>query len=122
MTAVARARAAWGEPLPDWIKILALAADQSSQSAVAKRLGKSGAAVSQILANKYHADTGAIERVVRGVLMGVTVECPVAGEISIAVCSANQQQPFSTANRQSVRLHRACPQCPHFQYGGKDAQ
>ena len=49
---IAQSEEAWGAPLPDWVRALAVACQRASQAAVAKELGRSGAVVSQVLRPK----------------------------------------------------------------------
>jgi len=111
-----KALAAWGDPAPDWIVVLAEACNAETQSAVAKRLGYSSTAVSLVLSNNYgKGDIVRIETVVRGVLMAETVLCPVlSAEIGRDVCSNWQKRPFSTASSNAVRMYQGCRSgCPH---------
>lgn len=114
---LAKATAAWGTPPPDWIIALAEACDAETQTAVGKRLGYSGSAVSLVLGNKYGAvgDVIGFETIVRGALMAETVLCPVSGDhIGRDVCSNWQKRPFSTASSNSVRMYQGCRSgCPH---------
>ncbi len=111
MSALAKARAAWGGA-PDWIEALAAACDVSTGRAVAKRLGVSPAAVCRVLGNGY-GDTERMERRVRGILMAQTVACPVLGDIDAAACREHQERPYTPINPTFVRLFRACRTCPH---------
>lgn len=97
----------------DWLAALRTACAESSQSAVAKRLGISPAAVSQVLAGKYAADTGVIEQKVRGVLMNKVVDCPVLGELNVKICLDWQARPFAATSEHRTRMYRACRRCPH---------
>ncbi|MCV9907169.1 Mu-like prophage major head subunit gpT family protein [Brucella sp. HL-2] len=53
LTNIDKARAAWNGEIPDWIVILAEACDRESQSAIARKVGYSASAVSQVLSNTY---------------------------------------------------------------------
>lgn len=110
-----KARAAWGEPLPDWIIALAEACNATTQSAVGKRIGYSGSTVSQVLSDTYrNGDMVRIESVVRGALMAETVHCPILQDIGRDICLGWQKRPFSTANSNAVRMYQACRNgCPH---------
>jgi hypothetical protein len=115
-TNLEKVRRAWGEVPPEWVVILAEACDAraSSQSAVAARLGISGAAVNQVLANSYIGRLDKIEARVRGSLMGQTVACPVLGEISKRKCLESQSPTRGATNELRVELRRACPRCPNY--------
>ena len=60
------AEEAWGAPLPDWIRSLALACERSSQSKVAAQLDRSPAVVSTVLRKKYAGSYERIEERVPG--------------------------------------------------------
>lgn len=105
--------AAWGDPAPDWIVVLADECDRTSLRDVASRLGAGKSTLNEVLRKKYRGRTANIEAAVRGAFMGSTVECPVLDEIAVDLCMHNQKLPFSTANPVRVALHRACPTCPH---------
>lgn len=96
----------------DWLAALRQASAESSQNAVAKRLGVTGSTISQVLAGKYAASTATIEQRVRGALMQQTIECPQLGEISSKVCLDWQKKPFAATNPLRVRMFKACNQCP----------
>lgn len=49
MSAIETAKQHWGENMPDWIEVLASEADKSSQNKIAQKIGKSSAAISQVL-------------------------------------------------------------------------
>ncbi len=117
MTAVSPleiARGLWGDPVPDWIIVLAEECGRSSQSKVAKRMGRSAALVSNVLRNKYSGDMQAVEDVVRGVFMGQRIDCPALGQTSTAACRDWQamSRTFSNENSERVRMYRACRSCP----------
>lgn len=110
-----KARACWGDPMPEWVEALAEACDAGTQTAVGKKLGYSGAVVSLVLSNKYGAgDMEKFEGVVRGALMAQTVDCPVLQDISRDRCLHWQERPFSTTSGNAVRMYHACRSgCPH---------
>lgn len=112
---VAAAAAAWGDPTPDWVIVLAEACNAQSQAAIAKRIGYSSSTVSQVLSNKYGmGDIAKFEQVVRGALMAETVACPIVGDMTRDVCLNWQARPFSTTNSNAVRMYQACRSgCPH---------
>ena len=123
MSALGNAQAAWGESLPDWVKVLAEFCDKTTQSEAAKQVGISGAAVSQVINLKYHkGDYGAVEKKVRGSLMSETVLCAVQGQITLDVCMGNQAAGGSTSSPQRLRLGRTCPVCVHRHHGGNHAE
>lgn len=110
----ARAAAAWGKAVPDWIIALATACDRSSQGAVALKLGISAAVVNQVLGNVYKGRMDRVEARVRGEYLKAVVQCPaLACEISTRDCIANQTMKFRPTNPMRVALRRACPTCPN---------
>lgn len=107
-------RAAWGETPPDWVLVLAGECGRTSQAAVAKRLDRSGAVVSQVLRNTYAAGLDRIEERVRGVLMAGQVTCPGLGEIPLQACQdwREKSRTFAIGNPTRVRMFHACARCP----------
>lgn len=117
-TFVTKARAAWGNPAPDWVEALAEAADRMTATRAAKNIGYSPAVLSHVFAKNYPGDIEAVEQKVRGALLGATVTCPVYGEIGRDQCLDLQKvmPPFSS--EASSRCHRSCrgmgmPKCSH---------
>lgn len=84
-----------------------------SQVALANQLGVSASALNQAMKGKYRGDVESIEQRIRGVLLTLTVQCPVLAEISTKVCLDEQRRPLVFSNPLRVRLHRACKTCPH---------
>lgn len=111
-----KARAAWGEQIPDWVVTLAEACNAETQAAIGKRLAYSGSTVSQVLSNTYqNGDLARVEAVVRGALMSETVLCPAMNTgIGRDVCLGWQKRPFSTASANAVRMYQGCRSgCPN---------
>ncbi|RPE81817.1 helix-turn-helix domain-containing protein [Vulcaniibacterium tengchongense] len=98
---------------PDWLNVLRAACKCRTQSAVAEKIGYSPAVVSQVLKGTYKGDLRAVQQKVEGALMGLTVECPVIGELPRNRCLEYQRQPFASTNHMRVQLARACPTCPN---------
>jgi hypothetical protein len=113
---------------PDWARALAEACDRDGQASVARQLHVSATMVSQVRRGLYgregrQGDLTRIEALVRGKYMGLTVDCPVLGEIGKNLCVANQKLPLRTTSRQHVALYRACRSgCPHSRIGGNDVE
>ncbi|WP_210238405.1 transcriptional regulator [Brucella haematophila] len=104
-----KARAAWGEAIPEWIVILAEACDRDSQSAIARKVGYSASAISQVLSNSYqNGDISRVEGAVRGALLAETVSCPIMGDIPHNTCLLWQRKPFAATNSNRVRMYQAC--------------
>lgn len=111
---VAKARGAWGDDLPDWVRVVAEEATRTSLAVVAGRTDLSVGLFSNVIANKYPGDMERVELVVRGALMGLTVTCPVLGDIARNVCLEEQRRPFSATSSVRSRTYRACRSgCPH---------
>jgi len=111
ISALDRARAAWGDALPDWVEVLAIECDRSSQAQTAKRIGRSGALVSNVLVNSYGAGLQAVEQLVRAALMSATVLCPVIGEMSSSACLEQQKAEWSPRR---AMIQAACAAgCPN---------
>lgn len=108
------ARAAWGEDLPDWVETLAIECGKTSQSRVAKKLGRSASLVSQVLNRKYGGELTAIEERFRGVFDHCTLACPALGTMPLQDCQdwRAKARVFQTGNPLRVRMYRACLSCP----------
>ena len=94
------------------MKLLRQMVEELGQAEVARRLGKSAAAISQILSGKYQAAPDEILRRVIEIFGGVSLQCPVLGEIPLAQCADEQKKPFAATSHQRVALYRACQTCP----------
>lgn len=110
------ARAAWGDPLPDWIETLALECQMKSQAQVAKALDISSAAISTILRRKYAGSTERMEERVRGVYLDGKVMCPALGELPVNQCLKHRDRAksFAMASPTRALMYRACNRCPRF--------
>ncbi len=110
------AEEAWGAPLPDWIRSLALACERSSQSKVAAQLDRSPAVVSTVLRKKYAGSYERIEERVRGILMDGRIDCPGMGQLRTHECQdwREKAKTFSPGNPTRTRMFRACNRCPVF--------
>jgi hypothetical protein len=73
---MARALAAYGRPLPDYIEILAKECDRTSQRAAASKIGYALGAVSMTLSASYRGNPGRMEAAIRRGLMGQDVTMP----------------------------------------------
>ena len=108
-------------PDNDWLEVLRAAckAPNSSQRKVAERLGYSTSVINQVLSEKYNGDLKAVQTKVEGVFMGLSVNCPVVGDLPRNRCLEYQRRDFAATNHIRVQLARACPSCKHFR--GKQA-
>ena len=113
-TALDIALAAWGDPLPDWIEVLARKCLEMPQTRVAERIGYSPAVVSQLLRQRYKGNLAAVEEAIRGAWMGATVRCPAVGLMRGDVCRSWQKKSreFKSTNSHRVRMYWACKDCP----------
>lgn len=116
-TNMARVIAAWGDDMPRWVNLLAVACDKSSQRAVADQLGNAGFAcshgtVSKLINNKYPASTAEPERAILATFGGDEVHCPVwAGPIPLSSCLNNRRRKGKPVNTVSHFYARQCPDC-----------
>lgn len=111
---VAKARAAYGDALPDWVEELAVEATNTSAVTAAAKIGYSASLLSHVFSNKYTGDITRVEAKVRGALMGATVMCPILGEIGRDRCLDEQKMPRSATSSLRSKLYRACRSgCPH---------
>jgi hypothetical protein len=93
--------------------------DELGQAQVAADLEKSPSAINQLYHDKYKASPDTILQRAIEVYGGLSVTCPLRGEISLATCATDRRKPFeSVTNPAAARLYRACRTCRHNQ-GGK---
>ncbi len=113
---IAAAEEAWGVPLPDWVRSLALACQRTSQSRVAAELDRSPAVVSTVLRKKYAGSYDRIEERVRGLLMNGRIDCPALGQLPTHECQdwREKAKVFAAGNPTRTRMFRACRKCPMF--------
>lgn len=124
MSALAKAKAAWGDELPDWVAVMAEQCDVSSQKKVSAQMVYSPAVINQVLANNYGGKKGgdlmAVKQAVEGAFLSVTVNCPVLGELPAHRCLEKQRQPYAATNSTRVMLYKKCHGgCPHSRAGDK---
>lgn len=96
---------------PDAMSLLKEKVSELGQAEVARRLGKSDSAISQILSGKYQASPDEILKRVVEIFGGLSVECPVLGEIPLAKCADERKKPFAATSHQRVALWKACQTC-----------
>lgn len=102
---------------PSWIDELRKYRASHGGKKTAETIGYSTTVVSQVLSGTYKGDLQAVQQKVEGALMGMSVDCPVIGEIPRNRCLEYQRQPFSATNPMRVRLAKACQTCPHRRGG-----
>lgn len=93
------------------LDLLRKACAETSQAAVAKRLGYSATVVNLVLKGTYTGNLDRVLDVVRLRLGKTHVSCPVLGELEISECAAHQTRPFSMANSHRLRMFKACQNC-----------
>lgn len=109
-----RARAAWGDPLPDWVDLLARSCDASSQRRVADRLGKSNGYVNRLVSATYAGDLTEAEKLVRANLDTARIACP-AFSASITQRQCLDYRRGTRARHPGLRRHieGICRECIH---------
>lgn len=114
-----KARAAWGDEIPDWVITLAEECQKSSRKKVSQKIGYSDTVVTRLLSNSYTGDVERVGEKVRGIFMAVTVECPVLGSIRRDRCINEQGKKLTFENPLRPALHEACRNgCVHSRLGG----
>ncbi|HBR96792.1 MAG TPA: transcriptional regulator [Gammaproteobacteria bacterium] len=104
---------------PAWLCALREACDRTSQAAVGRQIGYSATVVNQVLKGKYTGDLARVESAINGALLGVTLDCPVLGDLNLHKCLEIQMQPFAATNPLRVKLFKACKRCPHNRTGSE---
>jgi len=99
---------------PDRMELLKKKCDETSQAAVARKIGKSASTINQILKGTYAGDSTNVLILIEEAYGQTTIECPVAGEITLGKCAEHRRRPFAATNPLRVQLYRACQTC-----GGK---
>ena len=97
----------------DLLALLKKKVAELGQAPVARALGYSPSALSQVLSGKYQGDMANMLTRVDEVYGGSTVNCPVLGEIALGKCAEHRKRPFAATNPVRVRLHSTCPTCKH---------
>lgn len=95
----------------DRMDILRRAVTNHGQSEVARRIGRSPSALSQVINGKYQGDPATILELVEAEFASTTVDCPELGDIPLAACIEEREKPFKATSSQRVRLYRACQTC-----------
>jgi hypothetical protein len=98
----------------DWEYLLQNAVTESSQAAVARRLGYSASAINQVLHHNYQGNTERLAAKIIEVYGNVSVVCPVLGTIKLGRCALERSMEFSTANPTRVELWDACQTCEAY--------
>jgi transcriptional regulator with XRE-family HTH domain len=96
---------------PDRMELLKNKCRELGQAEVARRIGKSDSAISQVLSGKYKGDPAIILQLVEEVFGGTIVQCPVLGPITLGRCAQERKKPFAATNPVRIRLYKACREC-----------
>lgn len=104
---------------PDAMKLLTEKVNEIGQACSARQLGISAAAISQVLSGKYQAAPDAILNRVIEIFGGLSVKCPVLGDIPLSQCSTERKKPFAATSHQRVALWKACQRCTYNKGGIK---
>jgi hypothetical protein len=97
----------------DWLSALRAYNKAHGGKKTAATIGYSTGVVSGVLGGKYKGDLKAVQQKVEGSLMGLTVDCPVIGELPRNRCLEYQRRGFAATNPMRVALSKACPKCPN---------
>ena len=97
----------------DWTEVLRAHRTAHGGKRTAEAIGYSQTVVSQVLSGTYKGDYSAVKQKVEGALMGMTVDCPIVGDLPRNRCLEYQRQPFASTNHLRVQLSRTCPTCEH---------
>lgn len=108
-----RAIAAWGDPLPEWVKLLADACDKHGQAGVADQLGKSSGYVSRVLRKDYAGSYEEAETQIRARFGAEQIMCPLWAEIPLASCLQIRRRKLPPQNHMHHAAARTCPTCPN---------
>ena len=96
---------------PDLMDLLRQKVAELGQSEVARRIGKSPSAVSQVLSGSYKGSPAVILQRIEEVFGQTMVVCPPLGEISMGRCAEIRKRPLVATNPFSVQMWRACQKC-----------
>ena len=101
-----KARAAWGHDVPNWVMLLATAADRLGQRAAGKAINRSGGYVSRVLSADYPGNLAEAEQIVTAAFGNAEVNCPEFGPIPHKSCLQNRRRtgtPTTFLNRCAKR-------------------
>jgi hypothetical protein len=112
---VANAIAAWGDEMPDWVRVLAERGDKAGLARTSSQVGYSVSTLSYVINGRYKAPTAKIELRVRATLMAATIPCPELGDLRLAQCLEwrERAEDFKATSSLRTRMLNACRQCPH---------
>ncbi|MEB3167885.1 MAG: helix-turn-helix transcriptional regulator [Synechococcaceae cyanobacterium] len=97
------------------MEIARRAVAEHGQATVARRIGYSPSALSQVLSGKYNGDPAAILETIEAEFGASTVDCPILGSgTPLADCldaRKRAERPFVATSGESTRLYFTCPTC-----------
>jgi hypothetical protein len=96
---------------PDAITLLRQKCDETSQADVARALGYNASTINMVLKGTYPGSTDNVLQRVIEVYGGISVNCPILGDIPLARCAEERKKPFAATNQQRIELYRACKTC-----------
>lgn len=97
---------------PDLLQLFKSKVAANGTAQVARDIGYSTTAVSQVANDKYSGDPAKILARVEEVYGGSFVQCPGLGEqLSLAKCADWRRKPFAGTNPLRVRMFQACKVC-----------
>ncbi len=98
----------------DRLEMARKAVEDHGQSEVARRIGRSPSALSQVLSGKYGGNPEIILELIEAEFSATTILCPVMGEVHLSDCleaRRRAEMPFFPSSSQAAELHRLCPHC-----------
>jgi hypothetical protein len=113
LTNLDRARQAWGEDMPPWVRLLGSACDSANQRQVGQRLGRSSGWVSRVLNATYGGSYEEAETLILAAYGNEGVVCPVFGAIPLSSCVRARRRKAPPQNQSHRWLAAACPICPN---------
>jgi hypothetical protein len=96
---------------PDAITLLRQKCDETSQADVARALGYNASTINMVLKGTYPGSTDNVLQRVIEVYGGISVNCPILGDIPLARCAEERKKPFAATSQQRIELYRACKTC-----------
>lgn len=85
--------------------------EKIGQAAVARMIGASPTAVSQLYNGKYPSPPEPLLRLFEEEFCDTTINCPEMGIISLKRCRDERGTPLSTSSPRRIRMHKACEIC-----------
>jgi len=97
---------------PELLALLRKVSHESSQAEVARKTGFSSAVVCGVLKGTYTGNTEGFLRRFEEIYGNSNVYCPGLREsLSLSRCATYRKRPWSSINREWIRMHKACRTC-----------